>query len=136
MKKLNIYLNPDQYEKLQILTGETDEEKLEELLNAAVTDGIESAWLKHEVRFEDNAVTFTRGGHNFRLYSDGEQAVITKDDETVTVQLIGGRLHTVLADGERVPCGEDLHAAFLTTLSEAGIELKDFTEEELNESII
>lgn len=131
MHKLNIYLNPDQYEKLQILTGETDEEKLEEFLNNAVYDGIASAWLEHKGStikeylesdaFEDETALLSLGGRDYEIWSDGEQAVISEDDETITVQLIGGHLHIVLLNGTRIRCEDETHERLSKALETANV---------------
>ena len=48
MKKLNLYLNDDQYEKLTILAEESNMEA-EEYANEAFYDHILAKWLKRQV---------------------------------------------------------------------------------------
>lgn len=140
MHKLSLYLSPSQYEKLQILLHSKDEEKIEEFINEAVYDGIAKAWiaLKAEALSDaleagdDETVRFSLDGHDYEIWSDGEQAVITEDNKDAIVQLVGGHLHFVLENGKSIRCKDETHERLMAALDAAAMKLKNYTEDELN----
>lgn len=146
MHKLSLYLSPSQYEKLQILLDTEDEEKIEEFLNNTVYDAIADAWLKHKAEsignmiasgnIDDETIRLITDGHEYEIWSNGEQAVITEDDIISTVQLISGHLHFVLETGNLIRCQDDTHERLMRALEEANVTLRDFNPEEVEGHII
>ena len=146
MHKLNLFLNDAQYEKLQLITESSTSEELEESVNEMVYHAIDTAWLRYKGKaiedmletgnYDTETARFDLDGHDCEVWCDGEQAVITEDDKTCTVQLIDGKLHYVLTSGTRVKCEEDTAERLTAILEKAGAKLKDYTEEELNEELV
>ena len=85
-------------------------------------------------------IRVTDGGAEYEVWSDGEQAVITTvntgEENPVTLQLIEGKLHYVLIDGNRLPCSDDAEAVFNPILEKADVKLKSFTIDELGRPLI
>jgi len=146
MHKLSLYLSPSQYEKLQILLETENEEEIEEFINNSVYDAIDHAWLKHKGdalgeiiasgNIDDETIRLTIDGHDYEIWSDGEQAVITEDDKDAIVQLVGGHLHFFLENGKLIRCQDDTHERLSNALDIANIKLKNYTEKEIEEDII
>lgn len=147
MYKLSIYLNDDQYEKLNVLRDNSDASETEEYANELFYDALLARWLMHRGKQieeyiksdefwtddEDEEIYPTEFERN-DVYCDGDIAVI----EGVNVQLIEGVLHYVIAvsgRSDRIPCEKEDAERFNNILAENGQSLHDYTWEELNAPI-
>lgn len=146
MHKLSLYLSPSQYEKLQALLGTENEEEIEEFINNSVYEAIDHVWLKHKAEslgemiasgnIDDETIRLVADGHEYEIWSNGDQAVITEDDIISTVQLVFGHLHFVLETGNLIRCQDDTHERLTKALEEANATLRDFNTEEAEGNII
>lgn len=141
MHKLCIYLNDDQYSKLEALCRESPFSNAEEYANEVFYDWLLYKWLKHksdqlteymnrpgfwDEDEEPAALPYVHDG----IYCDGDQAII----EDVTLQRINGKLHYVIITGDgadRVPCNDIAAEQFERILNEHGAKLNDLTWEDL-----
>ena len=135
MHKLNLYLDDDRLEKLKILIGETEDEKVEEYINETTYDAITEAWLRHKSEsiqkmlesgdYDDETVCVTLGDKEYEVWSDGEMAVISVKDEDHILQKEGGRMHFIFESGIKVECSEETQREFESVLSLAGASLRE-----------
>lgn len=142
MHKLSIYLNNDQYEKLEILCADSPFQNTEEYANEIFYDWLLYKWLRRRSSqlekymrspeflndTEEDTVSHIRDG----IYCDGEQAIIGDN----ALQRINGKLHYLIispAGADRVPCNDIAAEQYERILKEHDAVLEDLPEESLSE---
>lgn len=146
MHKLSVYLNNNQLKKLKILLDEEDLGVIEEFLNETIYNVIAEKWIEHKSasmqrllefeNFQEEIVHVNIDGNEFEVWSDGNQAIITVAGVTSTIQKINGNLHFALDSNVYVPCSDAASTAFTKALDEAGVELKNHSESDIEGRII
>lgn len=145
MHKISIYLNDDQYDKLEALGIASHFTDTEEYANQLFYDGLLYKWLQHKGKqlteymntpgFWDEEEEAPNPEYMYDgIYCDGDLAVI----EDITLQRINGKLHyLVITPGgtERVPCIDAAEEQFEKILKKHGAKLNDLTWEDLNKVI-
>lgn len=144
MHKLSLYLNDDQYEKLELLCKESPFQNTEEYANEMFYDWLLYKWLRHKGEQYD-AVTGDRSfitGDDEDLsapyihdgiYCDGEQAIIGD----IALQRIDGVLHyLVVSPGgvSRVRCNDIAAEQYEKILKDHDAILENMSREELEQS--
>ena len=115
MRKLSLYINEDQFQKLQILLGEQEQEKIEEFLNETIYDVIISKWIElkgdliaklmEEGDFEEETIRFTLNGIDYDIFDGGDSAVISENDgDSFMIKLVDGHLYFFYENGNLVAC--------------------------------
>ena len=145
MRKLGIYLNDNQFQKLQILLGEEEEEKIEKFLNETIYEVINCKWIEHkenqiaslmEQGLEEETVRFILNDIEYDIFSGDGDAVISEDDgDSVVVKLVEDRLYFYYENGNLIACSNDTEERFKKALRHAGIELKNHSVEEIDGTV-
>ena len=145
LHKLSLYLNDNQYSKLEALSKESPYNDPEEYANQFFYDSLLYKWLKYKEEqlteymstpgFWDEEEEAPNPEYMYDgIYCDGDLAVI----EDITLQRINGKLHylVITPDGtERVPCIEAAEDQFEKILKKHGAKLNNLTWEDLNKVI-
>lgn len=143
MHKLSLYLNDNQYEKLEVLQEHSPFDTPEEYANEVFYDALLAKWLRYKSDslkhlletgdYDEEIKRVTLDGTEYEVWCDGEGAVISARDFTFSLQRIEGKLYYVLENGHRICCppgtAKDLERVFELT----GYTLRDFTKEVIEE---
>lgn len=145
MHKISIYLNDDQYDKLEALSIETHYTDTEEYANQLFYSSLLYKWLRHKGDqlteymnapgfWEDEEEAPNPAYMHDGIYCDGELAVI----EDITLQRINGKLYYLLStpDGtDRVPCIDAAAEQFEKILEKHGANLNDLNRDDLDKEL-
>lgn len=147
MYKLSLYLNDNQYEKLEVLQEHSRYDSPEEYVNELLYDALFSHWCKYKAdglkklidsgNYEEESIRIVVNETEYEIWSDGSNAVISCDDsEAFNIQMIEGKYHFVLENGTRIECSSEMSSLLSKVLSMTGIELQDLSKADIVEGFI